>query len=401
MTDQLTKRCPNLQEEVIIGSLLFLRFICPAIISPDQYELVSERPSPEARRCLILVSKILQLISNDLSEMDDPIVETFIRENMDKMRECVRKLTQNSPPNIRIEGIDLLNIPTLASTNSMETQYVTIVKNLLEVQKEAISALSKPELTEHRLKLEEILKSAEQSIDSKNKKVKDRSSSPFRKSISKVFFPETDSARQEKTLKKISKSSTRLSIVPPALLMENTKPVYENPLMDSNGSDFSLNTPQHDARTTFMSQINDAVDELMLRLNEKDEVINTLQCDKKKLQLLLMQTQPTTTPPPQWMEEHRLALEAISHLKRENKELNSEVKRLSKQLGERNAKPKYDERKLRTSKDLSSSPARSRIALDSAATRAIRNRTTTFRKATRHSYPSKMTRISRDWRKTT
>jgi len=148
--------------------------------------------------------------------------------------------------------------------------------------------------------------------------------------------------------------------------MENTKPVYENPLMDSNGSDFSLNTPQHDARTTFMSQINDAVDELMLRLNEKDEVINTLQCDKKKLQLLLMQTQPTTTPPPQWMEEHRLALEAISHLKRENKELNSEVKRLSKQLGERNAKPKYDERKLRTSKDLSSSPARSRITLDSA-----------------------------------
>lgn len=50
----------------IIGGLLFLRFINPAIIFPERYGLVEEGyVTPEGRKTLVTAAKILQTLSNN------------------------------------------------------------------------------------------------------------------------------------------------------------------------------------------------------------------------------------------------------------------------------------------------------------------------------------------------
>eukprot|EP01099_Mayorella_cantabrigiensis_P007794 TRINITY_DN7061_c0_g1_i1.p1 TRINITY_DN7061_c0_g1~~TRINITY_DN7061_c0_g1_i1.p1 ORF type:complete len:308 (-),score=70.36 TRINITY_DN7061_c0_g1_i1:37-873(-) len=64
-----------LQQEVIrafdaqsrhaaVGSFIFLRFICPAILAPESAQLIDTKLEKEARRPLILIGKILQNLSN-------------------------------------------------------------------------------------------------------------------------------------------------------------------------------------------------------------------------------------------------------------------------------------------------------------------------------------------------
>eukprot|EP01130_Rhizamoeba_saxonica_P005047 TRINITY_DN2035_c0_g1_i10.p1 TRINITY_DN2035_c0_g1~~TRINITY_DN2035_c0_g1_i10.p1 ORF type:complete len:500 (-),score=99.13 TRINITY_DN2035_c0_g1_i10:3-1502(-) len=50
---------------VAVGSFVFLRFICTAIVFPETWDMVYEAPSLVSRRGLILVSKLLQNLSNN------------------------------------------------------------------------------------------------------------------------------------------------------------------------------------------------------------------------------------------------------------------------------------------------------------------------------------------------
>jgi hypothetical protein len=47
-----------------LGGYLFLRLFCPAISTPEMYGICKEPPSPEARRHLLLVAKVLQTLAN-------------------------------------------------------------------------------------------------------------------------------------------------------------------------------------------------------------------------------------------------------------------------------------------------------------------------------------------------
>jgi hypothetical protein len=47
-----------------VGGFYFLRLICPAITNPRFYGLLTDSPNDDMQRCLILLSKILQNISN-------------------------------------------------------------------------------------------------------------------------------------------------------------------------------------------------------------------------------------------------------------------------------------------------------------------------------------------------
>lgn len=49
----------------VIGGFLFLRYICPAVVAPDGYKLLTATISDKQRRMLVLVSKILQTIANE------------------------------------------------------------------------------------------------------------------------------------------------------------------------------------------------------------------------------------------------------------------------------------------------------------------------------------------------
>ncbi len=66
--DEVAQRFPD-SKKTSVGGFLFLRFICPAMLSPEHHGLVDEgvQLTQEKRRPLTLVSKVLQNLSNDVS----------------------------------------------------------------------------------------------------------------------------------------------------------------------------------------------------------------------------------------------------------------------------------------------------------------------------------------------
>jgi len=83
-----------------IGGFIFLRFFCPAISSPEAYGILEEPPTPQARRLLILITKVLQNLSNDvefgskepyMAKMND-----FIQSNRQKLVAFYEKLVKPS-----------------------------------------------------------------------------------------------------------------------------------------------------------------------------------------------------------------------------------------------------------------------------------------------------------------
>lgn len=49
-----------------VGAFIFLRFLCPAIVAPDVEGLVSEPPTKEMRRGLLLIAKVIQNLANNV-----------------------------------------------------------------------------------------------------------------------------------------------------------------------------------------------------------------------------------------------------------------------------------------------------------------------------------------------
>eukprot|EP01102_Stenamoeba_stenopodia_P020515 TRINITY_DN8023_c0_g1_i3.p1 TRINITY_DN8023_c0_g1~~TRINITY_DN8023_c0_g1_i3.p1 ORF type:complete len:968 (+),score=239.81 TRINITY_DN8023_c0_g1_i3:2187-5090(+) len=100
--DELAKAKPEMGR-FVVGSFLFLRFICPALVSPGKYGLLSEKDkekelAPEAIRALLLVAKLLQNLANNV-EFDGSKEEymtkmnDFITKNMDAVNKFFETLT--------------------------------------------------------------------------------------------------------------------------------------------------------------------------------------------------------------------------------------------------------------------------------------------------------------------
>ncbi|KAA0197873.1 hypothetical protein HAZT_HAZT005336 [Hyalella azteca] len=62
----LSKRFPQFPQNNIgaVGTVIFLRFINPAIVTPVEMGILDRQPSPQVKRGLMLMSKILQNIAN-------------------------------------------------------------------------------------------------------------------------------------------------------------------------------------------------------------------------------------------------------------------------------------------------------------------------------------------------
>jgi len=84
-----------------VGTFIFLRFFCPAIVSPNLHGIVDRVPTPEAQRGLMLVAKTLQTMANQLrfgeKEAYMKPMNNFIEENQPRLEEYLRHLIQKSP----------------------------------------------------------------------------------------------------------------------------------------------------------------------------------------------------------------------------------------------------------------------------------------------------------------
>ena len=94
-------RFPN-SEYSCIGGLIFLRFICPSVITPEQSKLLPEGAlDVKHRRILVLVSKILQNISNKVvtsaKEVYMKKMNTFVEESIPRVMDFFRKLAVSAP----------------------------------------------------------------------------------------------------------------------------------------------------------------------------------------------------------------------------------------------------------------------------------------------------------------
>jgi len=104
LQDCVSRRWPNDQQVRIrvVSGFMFLRLLCPAVISPKSFNLVSDPPSPTAARTLLLVAKSLQNLANLVEfggkESYMTCVNQFIVENKNNIIEFIENLGDQSVP---------------------------------------------------------------------------------------------------------------------------------------------------------------------------------------------------------------------------------------------------------------------------------------------------------------
>lgn len=92
----LIKRFPTYPLNIsAVGTVVFLRFINPVIVSPFEMGIVEKQPPPRIKRGLMLVSKILQNIANHVEfskEQHMLCFNDFLRSNFDAGRRWVTQI---------------------------------------------------------------------------------------------------------------------------------------------------------------------------------------------------------------------------------------------------------------------------------------------------------------------
>ncbi|KAL6065950.1 Ras GTPase activation domain containing protein [Balamuthia mandrillaris] len=139
MANHLQKECVKRfadSRHKSIGGFIFLRFFCPAILSPDSRGLVEPPMAPEARRPLILISKAIQNLANEVpfgakEEYMSP-VNAFIERNQERCRSFFDEIAT-----VPDDVMDYTPLASMEQVNSHEMpsihQYV--VKNLDKIAK--------------------------------------------------------------------------------------------------------------------------------------------------------------------------------------------------------------------------------------------------------------------------
>ena len=82
-----------------VGTVIFLRFINPVLVSPHEYGIVDIEPTPKMKRGLTLMCKILQNIANNLiftKEVHMKFFNDFLRSNLDLATDFVIEISSVS-----------------------------------------------------------------------------------------------------------------------------------------------------------------------------------------------------------------------------------------------------------------------------------------------------------------
>jgi len=79
----------------LLGSFFFLRVVCPAIINPIAYGMMTAEKDFEIKRGLVIIAKMLQTLANGESSFSEEYMvpmQPFLQENACVMTEITRKL---------------------------------------------------------------------------------------------------------------------------------------------------------------------------------------------------------------------------------------------------------------------------------------------------------------------
>lgn len=104
----------------LIGAFFFLRFVNPAIVTPQTYMLVDKHPSDTSRRILTLIAKLLQNLANKPSYSKEQFMvdlEPFVENNRARINEFLN---------------DLCEVPDFYESLEMD-QYVALSKKDLSL----------------------------------------------------------------------------------------------------------------------------------------------------------------------------------------------------------------------------------------------------------------------------
>lgn len=118
--------------DILISASIFLRFICPAILSPNLFNLTQEYPQEKAARKLTLAAKTLQTISNfskfggKESYMSFDKMNQFVEEHTILMREFLRNISTLTPEDLEEDQQKMMIAETKGRNTSSILPIVTL-----------------------------------------------------------------------------------------------------------------------------------------------------------------------------------------------------------------------------------------------------------------------------------
>ncbi|RKP27599.1 hypothetical protein SYNPS1DRAFT_26753, partial [Syncephalis pseudoplumigaleata] len=105
-----------------VGGFIFLRFFCPAIVSPETHNISQSLRSKEVRRGLLLITKVIQNLANQVlfgtKETFMTSLNDFLDKNMAVVRKFLRDISEPVEPAIDTPSTTTTTTP---STTTMTT----------------------------------------------------------------------------------------------------------------------------------------------------------------------------------------------------------------------------------------------------------------------------------------
>jgi len=130
----VNKKFPG-NENKSIGAFYFLRFACSAISVPESYGLVKKQPSKAARRSLVLITKVLQNLANEIvfgkKEVYMVKMNDFLTSNIPKLATFYQRITTIP---LDIKETNTTEITPQIKNNSLAFTYNHVIQNKAKIE---------------------------------------------------------------------------------------------------------------------------------------------------------------------------------------------------------------------------------------------------------------------------
>ena len=131
LNESVTKKFDKESSYFAIGGFIFLRFICPAIVSPECFNITKLAIPPPVRRSLLLISKVIQNIANRVKNPKESFMQAtseFLQANQILISEFYDYLIEI--PSLNDKNQQLPLIPISLVEESLSFIHKFILKNI-------------------------------------------------------------------------------------------------------------------------------------------------------------------------------------------------------------------------------------------------------------------------------